>query len=190
MIIFTPNVVIKSADVNANFDEVTTNITNTFADAWYQELAVTTLSGASDTISATFTPKNYLRILVSTVAAGSTIRSVISFNNDSGTNYQQYLGENGGAMSGTASLTYIFLTASTTAYGEWAIIEGFNFATRDKIFRLEGNTVAQTGLAPGNVREGILKWSNTSTQISTVTITNTSTSDFAANSQLIVLGHD
>jgi len=191
MIVFTPNTVIKSADVNTNFDEVTTSITDNFANSWYQKLAVSFLTVAGDTITASFTAKKYLRILFHSPHTGS-VRAGVRFNSDSGNNYAQSIAENGGAYGTATSQAQVLLTASNNDYSTWAIIEGYNISAQEKILRLVGMNNGPAGAAnpPGNAREGIIKWANTSAQISSVSMVNSSTGDFGIGTELIVLGHD
>ena len=191
MIVFTPNTVIKSADVNFNFDELSTSITNTFANSWYQKLGSTTLSVAGDTITTSFTAKKYLRIIFYSPHS-STVRAGVRFNSDSGNNYAQSIGENGGAMGSAISQAQVLVTAGSNDYSTWAILEGYNVSNQEKIFRLTGMNNGPGGAAnpPGNMREGIVKWANTSAQISSVSMVNSSIGDFGIGTELIVLGHD
>jgi hypothetical protein len=187
MIVFTPNTVIKSADVNFNFDETL----STIDERWYEKLAVSTLSSAGDTITATFTAKKYLKILFYSIHSGS-VRAGVRFNADSGSNYAQYIAENGGAGASAISQAQVLVTAGTNDYATWALLEGYNISNQEKIFRITGMNNGPAGATnpPGNIREGAVKWANTSSQITSVSMVNTSTGDFGISTQLIVLGHD
>lgn len=65
---------------------------------WWEEIARTTLTSSAKRVTVTSIPsRKYIHILLSGVAAGGTIDSVVQFENDAATNYYvQYL-SNGGA---------------------------------------------------------------------------------------------
>lgn len=159
---------------------------------WWEELGKTTLTGAADTITVNnLAARKYLKILVWIQISGS-ITITVRFNNDSGNNYG-WRASNGGAADTTlGSTSGIVLTggAATGATTALEVAEFVNIATQEKIGISLG--VRQTaGAATAPFRsEGTGKWANTANQITRIDIVNTSTGDYAAGSEVIVLGHD
>lgn len=158
---------------------------------WWEELGRTTLGGAGDTISVTSLPaRKYLRIIA--VATGTNIRGTWQFNTDTGSNYAYSVSDNYGAVSATTGATSIPLgDAGANNVRILAILDVINIEAIEKL--VSGTVVTKTatgdGTAPTN-RAGSGTWDNTSDQISSVQFVNSSTGDFAAGSEVVVLGHD
>jgi hypothetical protein len=186
MIIFTPNTIVKSADVNLNFDAV-----------GYEILAVNELTTTltSGDISVSFTPKKYLRIIFNgfpNIAGADTLRSAMRFESTTSANvYYSSLALDYGAVAAVLGASEIaFSPSNVTNQGELYILEGVNHTTRPKVFKTHGTFFGQASINPSNQRDGAIKWDNTTAQISSVYFTNKSTGSYAAGTRLIVMGHD
>ena len=159
---------------------------------WYQELARTTLSGAGDTITVNSIPaRKYLKIYVSVAATGGNMNVLLSFNNDTGTNYSRRTTIDGAADTSGASATSIQLQNATDAHDKYVEITMLNIATKEKIFHADLTSRNATGAATAPSRTTTIgKWANTANQVTRIDITNGSTGDYAIGSEVVVLGHD
>ena len=160
---------------------------------WWEEIGRTSLSVAADVITVSSIPaRKYLKILVRIFATGGTAGGVMTFNTDTGANYSQQ-GPHNGVNIAVVSQTAINIDNGVAASGSATMseIEMINTSTQEKIGICNGSTIntAGAGTAPGQLTDAIA-WHNTAAQISTITITNNGTGDFAGSSQVIVLGHD
>ncbi len=191
---------IKDSKLNTSNSVVASNITDsaiTFSKldstvSWWQELGRTTLSVAGDTITvSSFAGRRYLSIVVSTLATGGTQSPLIAFNGDSGNNYVSRASDNGGADATSVSRANIPPVSAAGAYPMLVLLELVNISAQEKIGVMKSSEQNTAGAANAPVRrEGIFKWANTSAQVTTVTITNTGTGDFAIGSEVVILGHD
>lgn len=193
-----PNNIADNAITTAKiFDDAVTGLqidwAGTGADSgiWWEELGRTTLSGNADSISVSnLEPRTYLRILYFPYQSG-TLTSQLTFNSDSGANYSNRETTNGAAdvtYTGQTSFTIIGAAASRPPL---SVIDALNVTTQEKVFieqRVE-LTSAGAGTAPSR-KEAVGKWANTTSPIHTVTVTNASTGDFIASTELIILGHN
>ncbi len=159
---------------------------------WWEEIGRETLGSAGDTITVSDLPaRKFLKVLLVAAATGGNIDPVITFNSDTGNNYSHRISEDGASDSVSATRANIAFGGGATAQDLLVTAEIINRATREKM--LIAHTVRQGAAgAGGNTsrREITGKWVNTSNAIATITATNVSTGDFAAGSELIVLGHD
>lgn len=159
---------------------------------WWEEIGRTTLSGAGDTITVSSLPaRKYLRVLVFAIATGGTISSSVTFNGDSGSNYARRVSDNGGADAATTSQGGLFGFTGTAAANQYAVLDIINVSNQEKL--VIGHAVGANTAGAGNApvrNETIGKWANTSAQINSITFTNGGSGDYAAGSEIIVLGHD
>lgn len=184
MIIFTPNTVIKSTEVNANFDELQIQID----DIFWHEVGRTTLTGTADTISVTgLSTYKYLKVLISVLASGAIIPA-IRFNNDSGTNYAyDYIAN---AVAGSAVTATTISAFWSGSYGGFIEMTICNIATQPKHGTAEGVAGNSTvGTNPDAV-DFWWKWVNTTDAITGIYLINLGAGDFAANTQMVILGHN
>lgn len=159
---------------------------------WWQEIGRTTLSGAADTISVSnFSARKYITIIVWLIATGGTINSRMTFNGDTGANYA-YNSSNDFGASGTATAVSFIAPLSTAAADpQHFIYRTINVAAQEKIGHTFNTIRGGAGAANfPTVRQLGGKWANTAAQITTVTITNTGTGDYAIGSEMVILGHD
>lgn len=157
---------------------------------WWEELGRTTLGGAADSISVASLPaRKYLQVRIALVHSGS-ITGGIRFNNDSGSNYAYRASYNGAADSSGTSQSSLPIYSDASPAG-LMVIDIVNISASEKVaFTLLGlSGSAGAGNAP--VRGEFLgKWANTSAQITRVDLINSGGGDFAAGSEVVVLGHD
>lgn len=190
---------IKDSKLNTNNSVVTANITDdAVTDAkldyprWWQEIARTTLSGAGDTITVSSIPaRKYLMVIIEVVSTGGTVNTSITFNGDTGANYAFRVSTDGAADSSATSTTSINTVSTASATPIFAVANVRNIAAQEKL--VYAYSIGQNTAGAANLpirRELAGKWANTAAQITTVTVTNTGTGDYAIGSEVIVLGHD
>lgn len=161
------------------------------ANVWWEELGTQTLAVAGDVLTVSSLPaRRFLRIIVHAINTGGTINAALTFNSDTGANYAARTSNNGGADATATSQSNVGLFQATAANPLFILAEVTNTTANEKLIISSMQEVATgAGSAPGRL-EAVAKWANTSAQISTVTITNTGTGDYAIGSKLIVLGHN
>lgn len=169
------------------------NWTGTGADAgiWWEELGRASLSATNDTLTVSSLPaRKYLRVMFHMVPNG-TVGTEIRFNSDSGSNYSWYFLTLYASGYGSTSQTSIPTEPSTTTVQTFGCYDVVNIAAREKL--LHGSTVSQStagaGTAP-TIGTVIGKWVNTADAISSVSLIQSSTGDFASGTELIILGHN
>lgn len=166
---------------------------STTGGIWWQELARTTLSSSGDTISlGSFTAAKYLRIIYSCIATGGTITGVIQFNGDNGANYARRSSVGGAADTTATATTSINVDPGASgAFPFFGELDVINILAQEKL--VSGHCIGQStaGAANAPTRSEIAhKWANTSAQITGFALINTGTGDYAAGSEVIVLGHN
>ena len=160
-----------------------------------QEIARTTLSSTSDTITISSIPaKKYLFIKAILIPTGGNITGTLKLNNDTGANYTIRYADNF-AGGGSASLT----SQSPTGWSDngtassvlVAEIKIANLAIYEKmaVGTIWGGNVSGAANAT-NIRYWSGKWANTTDQINRVDIINLGTGDYAAGSEVVILGHN
>lgn len=162
-----------------------------FNTIWWQQLGRTTLGSGGDSLSVTFTAKKYLHIIAHTIDTGGTNNQALTFNADTGNNYARRISINGAADASGAGVASIACQVATAASPATVILDVVNVAAVEKI--VYGYTFARgTAGAAANPDRAELsgKWANTSAQVTTVTITNSGTGDYATGSEITVLGHN
>lgn len=184
---------------NANHDHSNSANGGTIATAalptsiWWTEIARTTLNSSADTITVSSIPaKKYLKIQCILEDTGGTISAAFTFNNDTGSNYAWRRSANGAADATSTSTTSFNLGLTTTdASPLFMTADIYNLTGSQKMVigytNREGGS--GSGAAPDRA-ESVVKWNNTSAQISRIDVTNGGTGDYAAGSEIIVLGHD
>lgn len=197
---------IKDSKLATNNSVVTANITDDAVTAakidwattgvggiWGEELGRSTLSSPADVITvSSFGARKYLRVIVETRPTGGTNDVFMTFNGDTGNNYAIRIATNGAADTTSVSRPNLSLAPSTAAVPNFITIDILNVSSAEKaVYAITaGTSTAGAGNAPER-REVIGKWSNTSTQITTIAVTNgTGSGDFATGSEVVVLGHN
>jgi hypothetical protein len=158
---------------------------------WWEEIGRTTLTVAGDIITVSSLPaRKYLRILIPLNNSGF-IESVLTFNGDTGSNYNHRYSVDGAAYITSASRANISIGPSGRSYPYNIVGEIVNYAGLEKIITFTTSFYNSAGAANlASFLSGMGKWANTSSQISSITVTNVSGGDFAIGSEIIVLGHN
>ena len=153
----------------------------------WQRLAHVELSSAGDTIdSGTFTAKENLKVLIYIKPDGNTYRN-ITFNNDTGSNYTTRYSLNGGSDSTETSITAIAVWTDKDQPTMYTL-NITNISDEEKLIIMEEvATVSGAGNAPTR-SETVAKWTNTSSQITSIKVTNSDVGDFDTGSYITVLG--
>jgi hypothetical protein len=159
---------------------------------WGQELNRDTVTGVSrDTMSVAIAAKKYLYVIIVLQGTGGTISGQMLFNNDSGTNYSDRLSLNGAAETTNTVQSSVLITGAATYANLVFTAEIINIAAQEKLVsgkRWDPGTAGSANLPNRAEYEG--KWTNTTNQITNVSLVNSGTGDFAIGSELIVLGRD
>lgn len=173
-------------------------LSNTIAsnNANWQQLCQTILGSANATISCdNFTATKNLIIQIYSISNGGTgISIAIRFNGDSATNYAYRTSNNGGVDGSAVSQAQCAfdgtLVSGDTPYTTLYIDN--NIASNRKIGWYEQVMGADTNSATAVTRaDGACKWSNTSSQITSITIlSNAGTGNFNTNSEVTVWGYN
>lgn len=169
--------------------------THTTADNFWQELASVDLSGgAADLIdSGTFTAKKYLWAQLYVSTTGGAVSQRLTFNADTGTNYAQRKSSDGGADSTGTSQTNIdgFNDDLVTNSGGFSNFFIVNNSANEKLGIVKAVSGEAAGAANAPTRdEGVLKWDNTSSQITQLTFTNNKAGDMDTTTTLKIWGSD
>ena len=170
------------------WDEDDTHSTN-----FWEELASVDLSGgAADLIdSGTFTAKKYLWIQLYVSTTGGAVSQRLTFNADTGSNYASRASSDGGSDGTATSGTSIdrFNDDLVTNSGGFTNMFIVNNSANEKLAIV--HAVSQEAAGAGNAPtrdEGVLKWANTSEQITRLTFTNNKAGDMDTSTTLKVWG--
>mgnify|MGYP003978294197 FL=1 len=150
-----------------------------------------TLTGTGDLMTITDLPANLSNFFISHTLASGQTEPLITFNNDTGSNYAYRYSSDGGSDSTQTSGSNVFThTASNTTDNSW-LMYCINISAEEKLFLMwsMGANTAGAGNAPTR-REYAGKWVNTSAQITEIDATNGGTGDFLTGSNLTALGSD
>lgn len=156
---------------------------------WWEEIGRATLAVAGDTITVSGLPaRKHLRVLIITLNSGATSQ-YLELNNDSANNYVWRVSSNGAADSSFTANPSLLINSGS--YNILSTIDIINMASREKAFIASSNAINTAGASNVPGRSELMgKWVNTSVPISTVKIFNLAAGDFAAGSEVVVLGHD
>lgn len=173
-----------NTQVGSNFSSGTTST------VWYEELGRTQLGSSGDTISvSSFSARKYLRLQMLLIPSGS-INTNITFNSDTGNNYSYRYSANGASDTSLTSQANIEVHITGTL-SNIVVIDVLNIAAQEKLAYWSNTGLGAAGATTAPSRlEGAAKWTNTSAQITTVTLTNDDPGSYDTGSLLTVLGHD
>ena len=182
----TSNLASGSEVVVLGWDEDDTHTTN-----FWEELASVESSSNSTTIdTGTFTAKKYLWIQgVINLSTGNT--TWVRANADTGNNYAGRGNLNGGSDSTRTSESGMRDTLETASGRHFINMFVINNSANEKLFlsQVVHQGTAGAGNAP-NRREGAKKWTNTSSQVTSLQFTNDASNDILSGSTLKVWGSD
>lgn len=156
----------------------------------FVEIGRTTLGSTTSAIDVSSLPaKKYLRLFIFGIPTGGTGGAALQFNGDTSTNYAQRThfdgtsasnstAANGGTGAGLFSNPFIM------------IVDVLNIANQEKLCSYQLAIRAAAGNNVPSAGYGTFKWINTASQINRVTLPDIGTGDWAAGSEIVVLGHD
>jgi hypothetical protein len=163
--------------------------TDTHTTNFWEELASVELSSAGDTISSgTITVKKYLWVQIFKKGSGDCSCDV-NFNSDTGSNYARRGSSNGGTDF-TQQNSAVILSPNNTN-NDFVNMFIVNSSANEKlgIAHITDRNTAGVGNAP-NRMDIAFKWANTSSQITSIDVNNSSSGDFDTGSILKVWGSD
>lgn len=155
--------------------------------AW-QKLGSTTLTTTADEVdSGTITANKFIFILGHIVPSGSP-DMLMRFNADSGTNYAHRVALDGaGGFTGTSETNAQFGADN----GDFGISYIVNITTEEKLYIGFANDGKANGAGNAPTRREIVgKWVNTSDQITSIKIRNSTAGDYLTDTNISVLGTD
>ncbi len=158
------------------------------AKSWV-ELGRTTLSSAGDSInvaSLSTSDYPYMMVLVHGINSGQ-IQNNMRFNNDSGNNYANNYSNDGGNTNFTSQPYVVNSDTYTSDIFQTDFI--MNNSDQEKLGT--GHVIAQNATGQGTAprrTEYASKWANTSDSITSVSLINTGSGDYASGSEVVVLG--
>lgn len=163
---------------------------------WWEEIGRTTLGSAGDVITVSSLPtRKYLKVLIHLLDTGGTINDLLTFNGDTGNNYAITRIQVTAAGSITAAVAVsqpnLQLAQQAAATERFIVLEIINVASLEKILMATENDLNTAGAGTAPLwRSQTGKWANTSDAISSITMTNGGSGDYAIGSEVVVLGHN
>ena len=147
---------------------------DTHTNNFWQELASVDNAGVTDNLSSgTFTAKKYLWVQFYLKPSGNNTERYLTFNNDTGSNYARRISGNGNADSTSTSQANINLAGSSGAEYDFHNMFIINNSSNEKLGIVHSVIAGATGASTAPLRrETVLKWDNTSSQITEIDLTN------------------
>lgn len=173
------------------------------APAWvnstggWPELARTELGADATSISVTgIAARKHLMIVADLTITTSTVEIGITFNNDTGNNYNTRRSNNGGADATTLTAASLQPRGSGTSNTEHVFMVGYIYNNSASTYKsiisdmIVDKAATGAGFAPDRT-EFVGRWDDTSAQITRVDLVRVSgTGNYASGSRLIVYGAD
>lgn len=159
-----------------------------YTNMGWKQIGRQTLSSVGSTIDLSGMPAmNYLKVFVHIAASGGAVDTTLTFNNDSGSNYAFRYSPNFTTETASTSQTGIPLESGSEDNHHFTVMDVINFSSLEKIYMFF-NIRAATAGASTNVQTLELRGKYASgTQVTRLTAT-TSANNFAAGSEILVLG--
>ena len=155
--------------------------------AWGKSASTTLTTTADEVDSGTITATKFVFVLGHIVASGNP-DMLMRFNGDTGTNYAHRVSLSGGSdLTGTSEPNAQFGSDN----GDFGISYIVNIGTEEKLYI--GNAIDGLANGAGNAperREIVGKWVNTTDQITSVKIRNSTAGDYLTDTNITVLGTD
>ena len=166
---------------------------DTHTDNFWEELASVQLSSAGDTLdSGTITAKKYLWFQVYTEGANTELQFAFNSDTSSG-NYVSRRGGDGGSDSEFTgqNISKINATGGGASHtGTFMNVFVANRSSEEKLAISHQVATESTGTAAPRRSEGVTKWVNTSSQITSIQAINNGSGNFGTDSIIKVWGHD
>lgn len=158
----------------------------------YTELGRMTLGVAGAALTVPNLPaKKYLQIIVHIINNATNVQVNLRFNADSGNNYALRLTDNGAADGTFTTQPEITLAPASINSPHFSIVDVVNTAAQEKL--VTAFTTIAGAAGAGNLpsrRTSQSKWANTANLINRVDVVTPTAVNYAAGSELIVLGRD
>jgi len=150
-----------------------------------------TLTGTGDLMTITDLPANLSNFFISHTLASGQTEPLITFNNDTGSNYAYRYSGNGGADGTSTSVGYLINYWNGDVDSRFNVGHMINIPAEEKLYTgwLLENVTAGAGNAPERV-ENVGKWANTSNQFDNIGETNGGAGDYDTGSNITALGSD
>lgn len=154
----------------------------------FKEIGRAILTAVGDTMPITIPAGiTFIRLYINAIQSAS-IQVCIQFNGDTGANYSYRRSADGAADATSGGSNQLALQAAAS-HSAFAVVDILNIAAQEKLVISQLTKVGTAGAANvGNRYELTGKWANTSAEITAINVFNLSTGDFAAGSNVIVLG--
>ena len=182
-----------SFDTNSEIVVLGWDPTDSHTTNFWEELASVDLTaGAAATLSSgTITAKKYLWVQYYTNSIASSTRPDLIFNSDTGSNYSNRYCYNG-TESVAASENSHFAGVSANTNPFFANFFIINNSANEKLSTGHGISTGGSGAGTAIVQRFELaqKWTNTSSQITNITLTNDASANFGTSTYLKVWGSD
>jgi len=134
--------------------------------------------------------KRYYMVLANTTSSGLN-RHGLRYNSDTGSNYAWRYSANGAADGTVTSNGRIIIQADNTATDEFSVTYIANKSDKEKLSYSQDVKQIATGATTAPARmETVGKHAQTSNPISTITLFNSESGDYASGSECVVLGWD
>ena len=158
--------------------------------AW-QKLASDTLTGTGDNMVMDLTVTGTFLQMVSHQIQSGNIWGVLELNNDTGSNYAGRYSVDGAGDATGGSVAYGWLDLTNGALDVFVVSNIINISAEEKLIMSWSchQATAGAGTAPSRT-EVVVKWANTSAQITEIDLKNLNAGDFATDSDTSVLGTD
>lgn len=158
---------------------------------WYQELARTTLSSANATITVSNIPaRKHLRIVALMLPSGGSVNGRFSFNNDASANYAQRFIADYSTPSDLVSQSFIEAEGGNGTRRQYMVIDLMNMINQTKLgieALVHDNGTNSAATVPAKF-DSMIKY-NSNNQVTRIDL-NTTTNQWAAGSEIVILGHD
>ena len=163
--------------------------TDTHTTNFWEELASVELSSSGDTLSSgTITAKKYLWVQSFTKGTGGATRSSYTMNSDGGNNYGYRYSVDGATDATGAGQANLYFNSNTTGN---TLTNSFiiNNSANEKLVISHTVKATSTGASTAPSREeNVGKWSNTSSQITSIQMLNSGAGSFDTGSFIKVWG--
>jgi hypothetical protein len=167
--------------------------TDTHTTNFWEELASVDLTGgaAATLSSGTFTAKKYLWVQYYTSSIASSTRPDLIFNSDTTSSYANRYNYNGTESEAPSENSH-FAGVSANTNPFFANFFIINNSANEKLSIGHGMSRGGSGAGTAPVQRFELaqKWTNTSSQIANITLTNDASANFGTNTYLKVWGSD
>ena len=154
------------------------------------EVGRTTLGSVGDDIDVTSLAEKRYYMVLHDIKVSTSANALLTLNNDTGSNYSRRWSNDGGS-DGTSVNSTVMKSSNGWNTDEFAVAYLTNKSDKEKLWmqHIVTSRGAGAGTAPSRA-ENITKWANTSNAITSLNYNNDTAGDFAAGTEVVVLGWD